>query len=147
MGAYMIEGNRTADAALAVLAINADATLPRRAKLFEFGFGSEATPADNAFLWVLDRGTTALGTSTGVTPSPADPADVASVTDAGENHTVNPTIGARLYSQALNQRASFRWVATPGRELVVAAAANNSLVARTTTMTAVAIKASMGFDE
>lgn len=147
MGAYMIEGNRTADAALAVLGILADATAPRRAKMFEFGFGSEATPADNAFLWVLDRGTTGLGTSTGVTPTPADPSDIASVTDAGENYTVNPTIGVRLYSQPLNQRASFRWVATPGRELIVAASANASLVARTTTMTAVAITASMGFDE
>jgi hypothetical protein len=147
MANYTVQANRTADATLAVGGILEDATTQRRCKLYDLMFGSEATPADNAFLWTVDRGTTALGTSTAVTPSPLDPADAASISDAGENHTVNPTLGVNLLAIPLNQRATFRWVAFPGSELVLAATAALSLVVRTPTSSAVAVSATLAFQE
>jgi hypothetical protein len=131
---YAIECNRTASATLAVGTVTADATRPRRGKLYDFMFGSEATPADNAFLWQIQRCTTA-GTSTSVTPQPLDPADAATEMDAGENHTITPTLtaGAILLSIPQNQRATMRWVANPGGELVFPATASNGLAIETPT--------------
>lgn len=108
--------------------ITADATRPRRGKLYDAIFGSEASPADNPFLWRVAR-ITAAGTSTAVTPQPLDPADAATETDAGENHSAEPTYtaGAILLHVPLNQRATFRWVAAPGGELVWPATASNGL--------------------
>lgn len=147
MANYSFQFNDTADTVLASGGILADGTAPRRARLYDLIVGSEATPADNAFLWTIDRGTTGLGTSTAVVPSPLDPADTASITDAGENYTINPTLGVNLLAVPLNQRATFRWVAFPGSEFVLAAAALGSLVARTPTSSAVAISGTMFFQE
>ena len=148
MARYAVEMNRTASTSLSVGNITADATRPRRGKLFDLMFGSEATPADNVFLWQVQRCTTA-GTATGITPSPLDPADAATECDAGENHTVDPTLtaGAILLSIPLNQRASYRWVAAPGSELVYPATASNGLAVRTPTATAVAVTGTVLFEE
>ena len=148
MARYAIEMNRTASTSLSVGNVTADATRPRRGKLYDLAFGSEATPADNAFLWQVQRCTTA-GTATGVTPSPLDPADAATEMDATENHTVDPTLtaGAILLSVPLNQRASYRWVAAPGSELVFPATASNGLAVRTPTASAVAISATVLVEE
>lgn len=147
MAKYGFQFNDTADTTLSSGGILEDATTQRRCKLYDFLVGSEATPADNAFLWVVDRGTTGLGTSTAVTPSPLDPADAISITDAGENFTVNPTLGVNILAIPLNQRATFRWVAFPGSEIVLAAAANGSLVFRTPTSSAVAISGTALYEE
>lgn len=147
MAKYAIEGQDTADGTLASLGLLQDATTQRRGKVYDWMFGSEAAPADNPFLWALQRGTTGLGTSTAVTPQPLDPADAASLLDAGDNFTVNPTLGAIIMQVPLNQRATFRWVAAPGSEIVLAATANLSIIVRTPTFTAVAITTSMLFEE
>jgi hypothetical protein len=142
VAAYAVEMNRTASATLAVGTITADATRPRRGMLYDLMIGSEATPADNPFLWQVQRCTTA-GTSTGVTPTALDPADAATESDAGENHTITPTLtaGAILLSIPLNQRATFRWVAQPGCELIYPATASNGLAIETPTSSAVAVTA------
>ena len=134
MANYIVELNRTASATLSVGNVIADATRPRRGKFYDLVFGSEATPADNVYLWQVQRCTTA-GTSTGVTPTAVDPADAATESDAGENHTIDPTLtaGAILLSCPLNQRATFRWVAPPGGEFVYPATASNGLAVRTPT--------------
>ena len=110
--------------------------------------GSEASPADNPFQYIVQR-CTALGTSTGVTPSPLDPADAATEADAGENHTVEPTYTAGLVLLAigLNQRATFRWVAPPGGELVYPATAANGIGIQTPTSSAVVITGTLYFAE
>jgi hypothetical protein len=148
MAKYSVEMNRTASTSFSVGNITADATRPRRSKLYDITMGSEAAPADNVFLWTVQRCTTA-GTATGVTPSPLDPADAATETDAAENHTGDPTYtsGAVMLSIPLNQRASYRWVAAPGGELVIPATAANGLGVRTLTSTAVAVTATIHFDE
>lgn len=144
MANYAVEMNRTASTTLSVGNWIADATRPRRGKFYDLMFGSEASPADNPFLWQVQRCTTA-GTSTGVTPTAIDPGDAATESDAGENHTIDPTLtaGAILLSIPLNQRATFRWVAAPGGELVYPATASNGLAVRTPTSSAVAVTATV----
>lgn len=148
MANYVVQLNRTASTTASLGSVGADATRPRRGKWYDLVFGSEASPADNAFLYIVQR-CTALGTSTAVTPSPLDPADAATESDSGENHTIEPTYTANLVllSIALNQRATFRWVAPPGGELVYPATASNGLGIQTTTASAVAISATVMYAE
>ena len=58
-----------------------------------------------------------------------DSADPAAVSVCGKNHTVEPTYTAiaSLLDIALNQRATFRWVAAPGSELMAPATAANGI--------------------
>jgi len=113
----------------------ADATRPRRLKFYDLMFGSEATPADAAILWTIRR-CTAAGTSTGVTPQLLDPGDAATESDAGENHTIESTYtaGAIMLNIPLNQRATFRWVAAPGGEIVTPSTASNGVGIETDTI-------------
>ncbi len=144
MAGYAVDLHRTASTTLPVGTIGADATRPRRLKWYDVIMGSEAAAADNPFLWTVQR-CTALGTSTAVTPQPLDPADAATEADAGENHTIDATqtANALLLSIALNQRATFRWVAAPGGELVTPATAANGAALNTPTSSAVAVSATI----
>jgi hypothetical protein len=148
MANYVVQLNRTASTTLPVGTVGADATRPRRGKFYDLVFGSEASPADNPFLWTVQR-CTALGTSTGVTPTALDSADAATESDAGENHTIDATQTANLIllAIALNQRATFRWVAAPGGELVYPATASNGLAINTPTSSAVAVTATVMYQE
>lgn len=148
MACLSIPLQRTASTTASLGSITADATRPRRFRLYDLVLGSEASPADNAFLYVLQR-CTAAGTSTGVTPRNLDPADATTELDAGQNHTVEPTYtaGATLLDVALNQRATFRWVASPGGELVFPATASNGMGIQTPTASAVTITATAFVNE
>src|SRR5262245_11645988 len=148
MGAYAVQMNRTASTSASLGVINADATRPRRGKWYDAIFGSEASPADNAFLYIVQR-FTAAGTTSAVTPVALDPGDAATESDAGENATIEPTYTANLVLLAipLNQRATFRWVAAPYGELVYPATASNGLGVQTTTASAVAISATIHYQE
>jgi hypothetical protein len=91
------------------------ATLCRgRTVRISVGADSNAYAAtDCQILWSVQRCTTA-GTATAATPNPAVPGDVASRSAAGINATVEPTgaaITTELWGFALNQRASYSWVA------------------------------------
>lgn len=94
----------------------------RRAWIYDVSAGADGTPADNAIAFILDRQTT-TGTGTAVTPRPLDSADGATTIVATVNCTAEPTVTADtdLLEIGGNQRASFRWVASPGGELVVPA--------------------------
>lgn len=148
MAAYSVKLARTASTTASLGTIGADATRPRRGKWYDIMFGSEATPADNAFQYIVQR-CTALGTSTSVTPQPLDPADATTESDAGTNHTIEPTYtsNAILLTVGLNQRATFRWVASPGCELVFPATASNGLGIQTPTSSAVAISSTVHYVE
>lgn len=133
-GKYSFEWNDSPDGTLASGGLAQDGTTQIRGGIYELIIGSEATPADNPFLWLVQRTSGSLGTSTGATANPLDEGDAAAILDGQENYTANPmTLGAVLMSIALNQRATFRWVAAPGSELILAATANNSIVVRATT--------------
>lgn len=141
MAAYATLLQRTASATLAVGSLTANATRPRRQKWYQLELGSEATPADNAFLWQVQRCTTAGTAGSSVTPQPIDPADAATEAVGGQAHTINPTLTASafLLSIPLNQRATFRWDASPGYELVTPATASNGAALITPTCGLVAV--------
>jgi hypothetical protein len=132
---FAVDFQRTASTTATLGSWTADATRPRRAQVYDIILGSEATPADAGLLWTVRR-CTAAGTSTGVTPQNLDPADATTEYDAGENHTIEPTYtaGAILLNIPLNQRATFRWVAAPGGELVFPATASNGAGIETDTI-------------
>lgn len=129
MARYSIDGTQNvASPDDSTLSVVADGTRPRRLKIYDFTVGSEATPADNALVHTAQRAT-AAGTATAVVPLALDPADAATEADAGENHTIEPTYTADaiLWKIAANQRATYRWVAAPGGELVTPATAANGV--------------------
>lgn len=132
---FACDFQRTASTSAALGSMTADSTRPRRLRVYDVIVGSEATPADAAILWTFRR-CSAAGTSTSVTPQNLDPASATTEYDAGENHTVEPTFTAAaiLLNIPLNQRATFRWVAAPGGELVMPATAANGFGIETDTI-------------
>lgn len=129
MARYSVDGaQNVASPDDTTLSITGDATTPRRMKIYDFTIGSSATPADNALVHTCQRAT-AAGTSTAVTPESLDPADAAALNDSGENHTVEPTYTANaiVWKISANQRATYRWVAAPGSEIVTPATAANGV--------------------
>lgn len=140
---------RTASATLAVGSLTAAASNMRRAKVYDLMFGSEATPADNAFLWQVQRCTTAGTAGTNPTPLSLDAADsLASTIVCGQAHSADPTGSTVLMTVPLNQRASFRWVSAPGGELIIPATASNGVKFETPTAGGlVAVTISAMFDE
>ena len=139
---------RTASTTASVGSVTADATRPRRFRLYDILVGSEASPADNAFLYTVQR-CTAAGTSTAVTPRNLDPASATTEMDAGENHTVEPTYtaSAELLFIPVNQRATMRWVAAPGGELVFPATASNGFGVETPSAGTVVVSVTCYVDE
>ena len=115
---------------LSTFASNATAT--RRGKIYDVLIGTNGVPADNYLQWDISR-MTVDGTGTPVTPNALDPADAGALGAAKNNYTVEPTVTANssLFNVGVNQRASYRWVAAPGSELVFPATNANGLVLRT----------------
>jgi len=105
-----------------IVALTAATATLRRAWPYEINVGADGTPADNALVFDLSR-QTAAGTSTPATPTSLDPADAAADTVGSVNFTAEGTITAAssLWSLAMNQRASYRWVAREGAEFVIPA--------------------------
>ena len=99
-----------------------------RAKIYDIVIGSDATPADIATEFSVQR-FTAVGTGgSALTEEPLDPLTVAATAvGTGGTFSGEPTWTNELMQIALNQRATFRWVAAPGGELITAAAANNGI--------------------
>jgi len=142
MPAYSVTMQRTASTTLAVGDITASAS--GRFKLYDVIVGSEAAAADGSFLWRFQKHTTSVGTrGSTVTPQSLDSADGAATSAAGQAHTANPTVTANAFCLdiPLNQRATFRWVAAPGGELVAPATANSGFTILTPTSSAVAVTA------
>lgn len=122
--------NKASDNVQSVSLLTAAASSPRRGKVYDISLGSAATPGDNAFIWIIQRCTTA-GTGTTTTPNSLDPADTLACTIVATNVvTADPTLTANafLYQAALNQRATFRWVAQPYGEILIPATASNGIM-------------------
>jgi hypothetical protein len=133
MAKYAITGQQAAVSGSykTVLDVFATSGALRRGKVFDVLIGTNGTPADNFLQWDISR-MTADGTGTAVTPNPLDPADVAALATAKNNYSAEPTITANssLFNVGVNQRASYRWVAAPGSELLFPAVAGNGLALR-----------------
>lgn len=101
-----------------LLSLTSSATV-RRIKVYDLLVGTNGTPADNFMEWDVSRQTVA-GTGTALTPTILDPGDGVALSAGLANLTVEPTVTAAstLFYVGVNQRASYRWVAAPGSELV-----------------------------
>ena len=129
MATYSAAGNQTlTTSAVSALSVGANATTAQRNRIYELWIANEGTPADNLILHTIQR-CTALGTSTGVTATPLDKADRAAQAACGENHTVEPTYTSaeEIMEIPLNARATFRWVAAPGGEIVTPATVGSGI--------------------
>lgn len=129
MARWGVGFNKGAASVQTVAAVTAAAASPRRAKVYDWSMGCGASPADNAFVHLAQRCSTA-GTGAAQTPNALDPADtLASTIVCKDTITVDPTLtaGAILLRKALNQRATFRWVAAPYGELVIPATTSNGI--------------------
>src|SRR3990167_5376670 len=128
MAKYIAVGSQTLTTSRSTaLSIAANATTAHRCRFYEFWWAN-LTPADAVTRHLVEL-ITAVGTSTAVTPRPVDTADRAAQAQCGQNHTVEPTYTAsssRL-DIPLNHRATMRWVAYPGSELVTPATASSGL--------------------
>lgn len=124
---YAITGEDSNTASTTVISLNATTTT--RPLIYDMVVGSPTAPADQAANYALRRFTTSNGTGTALTPNAVDPAHPAAVTAASIAHSAEPTYtaGANQLRFSLNQRATFRWVAAPGGELIAPATANAGL--------------------
>jgi len=115
----------TASTADSALTIAEGATTLHRVWITEFLIADIGTPADNVFIWTVQRAT-ADGDGTAVTPTRLDLADAEALSVCVENHTTEPTYTSteELFEFGLNARATFRWVASPGMEIIIPATAN-----------------------
>ena len=116
---YGFSGSITGAATKTATIVTTGATV--RPYLMDLMISSNATPADNSSEWQV-LAATAAGTSTAVTARQLDEADPASISLCGKNNSVEPTYtGVSILDIAHNQRATFRWVAAPGEEIIAAA--------------------------
>lgn len=130
MARWSIACNKGAASVQSVAIIVAAAANMRRAKIYDWTLGCGASPADNAFTHIGQRATTA-GTGAALTPNSLDQADsLASTIVCKDTTTVDPTLTASAFAfrKALNQRATFRWVAAPYGEIIIPATASNGIV-------------------
>lgn len=130
MARWGVTFNKGASNVQGVGYLNAAASSPRRAKLYDWAIGCGASPADNAFIHIIQRCTTAP-TGSAKTPNSLDPADtLASTIVANDTVTADGTLTASAFLArvALNQRATFRWVAAPYGEILIPATASNGVM-------------------
>lgn len=120
---YSAFGSDSNTVSTTIMSINATTTA--RPVVYDVIVGAEGTPADNAATYALRRFTTSNGTGTAVTPNALDPGNPAAVTAVSAIHTAEPTYtaGANTLKFSLNMRATFRWVAAPGGEIILPATA------------------------
>lgn len=93
----------------------------RRGKIYDVTVGIDGAPnaTDCSIDWDMSQ-ITALGTATAATPVALDQADVAALTTGNVNATVEPTVtsASSAWTIGANQRATYRWAAVPGSEIV-----------------------------
>ena len=132
MARYSASGSQNlASSAITALTIAAQSTAHRNI-IYDITIGNVGAPADLVTLHTIQR-ITAVGTAgSAVTPSLLDISDRASQSAVGENHSSEPTYtsATELMEIPLNHRATFRWVAAPGGELITPASNNAGIGAK-----------------
>lgn len=126
---YSLAGNYTLVASATLPVMNVIGTTAVRTKIYDVIMGSDAV-ADNAAKFTIQRSTTAGTPAGNFTAVAIDPADPVAVTTCGYAlFSAGPTLTASAFvlQWAQNQRATFRWVAAPTKELVIPATASNGL--------------------
>lgn len=95
-----------------------------RPNIYDIIMGSTSTPADAVLSFILQRFGT-LGAGSAVTPVPLDPDETGLQCTASQTYTTEPTYNANqiLLDIGINQRATQRWIAAPGKEINLPATA------------------------
>lgn len=107
----------------AIITMGSSSTTPVRGKLYDVLIGTNGTPADNVMEFQILRTTecaTGVAGGTTITAAPLDSNDKIAVSRVTVNST-GVAAGAAspsLWYIGINQRASYRWVAAPGGELI-----------------------------
>lgn len=114
--------------------------------------GSDATPADIATEFAVLRHTVAAVGGTALTEKPSNPLRAAASCVLTGGTMTEPTYEAvateGLLQIALNQRATYTWIANPGRELVTASGTANGIGLRSVASGGTPnINASLAWDE
>ncbi len=124
-GRFAVTGSQDAvtatpgDSALAI-----EGGTDQRPQIYDWTTGFGGTPGDLAISFRVQR-TSAASTGTSVTAEPLDADDPAARATVNEDVTVEGTLaGVAIFEQIINQRATYRWVAAPGGEIVIPATAN-----------------------
>lgn len=138
MANYNAPGSITtsSQAYLGIISICMPSTgVARRTKWYDVLIGSAATPADAYLQFDISRVTASSANGTTQTPgsNPLDAADAVSLAQIITNYTTASSVvtsSSSLWNIPINQRASYRWVAAPGSELVGPATAGNGLTLR-----------------
>lgn len=125
-----------------------------RPALQEFTFGPRSS-ADTVVNFSIARTTNAnsVATGTALTEAPIDDRNsqaataVATSGALGTVYTTGPTFGNVMHPVGLHQRATYRWVAQPGREIVAAAAATAGLAVQVHAVTAFNADIMLSWDE
>ena len=147
---YALTGQATTAASATLPLMTVMGATTARPKIYDIIVGSAATPADNAAKFQIQRCTTAGTAGSALTPQALDAADPASVVTSGlAIFSVGPTLTANafLLQWSQNQRATFRWVAAPGSELVIPATAANGLALMSPSGAAIAYDITIEFEE
>lgn len=115
----------TTTGADAVGSLEAVATV--RPRIYDIIFGQGGTPADNVVRWIVPRFTASGTSNAAVVENALDPGSPVADSIALEEYTAAPTVTAdsEVLDFDLNQRATFRWVAAPGGELILPATADS----------------------
>jgi hypothetical protein len=116
MASYQGAHRTPAGTNLTILALESSATVV--GKIHQLVIGSNATPADVSTRFDAIRHTTAGAAGTAVVEKPVDPQGAAAACNLRGGTMTEPTYEADfLLEIPLNQRATFTWIANPGREL------------------------------
>lgn len=132
MPSYSVSHQTAAGSDLGLINLTGSGTV--RVALFELMLGSDASPADQAGEFVLNRSTDVGSGGTALTSVKHDPLSPAAV-GAGVGGTFGgqptDTANSELLMIALNQKSTFRWAALADRHrLWSVAAADNGLFLR-----------------
>lgn len=134
-GRYTVPGTLAAvgSSAKTIVQMKQGATVRTRPTLIGYKLGFNGTPADNAMLSDIVRcDSTGAGTSSAVTPSPVDPADVATNLSGAENFTAEPTnVGVTLDELPQHQRTTIVVQLAEENGFVLTGTASHSIIMRT----------------
>ncbi len=131
MSDFHVEGSQTV-AGTTDTTLTLEIASSTRFKIFEFTSSfTLATPTDNLLTATAQRFVTADGAGTARTPNPLDPADAAAITTCLQNHTTEPTTyttDEEVWGPiGQHMRATYRWVAAPGKEIISSVTASTGV--------------------
>jgi hypothetical protein len=116
MASYQGVHRTAAGTNLTILALESSASVI--GKIHQIIIGSDSTPADVATRLDVIRHTVAGAAGTAVVEKPTDPQAPAASCNLRGGTMTEPTYEADFLEEfPLNQRATFTWIANPGREL------------------------------